>query len=418
MPPLFPALSFIALLSLSSCGSHQHLALQAPASQPAAVTTEAFARDLARTSGSGWTSGNAITTLENGGIYYPPMLEAIKNAKKTVTFETFAFMSSTPAYYFSLAMAERARAGVKVHVILDGVGSRNLGDICENILLEGGVELHMYRPYTIFRPRHSNNRDHRKILVVDGKVAFTGGAGFADGWMGHAHTSNHWRDTQYEIRGPAVAQLQHVFVNNWKELTRIELTGPDYFPPLRPAGNLTAQLTLGAPREQGDTIAHTYLLAIAAARKSILIEHSYFIPNPTLRKAIVEAARRGVRIEIIAPGGHIDVPLCRTAARLTYQELLDAGARIWEYQPTMMHGKLIVIDDHLVIAGSANFDDRSFFINDENNMHVLSRSFALEQTEMFNRDKALSTEVTPAELRGSFLQFPSKLTARLLSPQL
>jgi cardiolipin synthase len=418
MPRLFSALGLIALLCLSSCGSHQHLALQAPASQPAAVTTKAFARDLALTSGSAWTTGNDITTLENGGLYYPPMLEAIKNAKKSVTFETFAFMSSTPAYYFCLAMAERAQAGVKVHLILDGVGSRNLGDICENILREGGVELHWYRPYSIFRPRHSNNRTHRKILVVDGKVAFTGGAGFADGWMGHAHTPRHWRDTQYEIHGPAVAQLQHVFLNNWTELTGTKLTGPDYFPPLRPAGNLTAQLTLGAPHELGDTIAQTYLLAIAAARESILIEHAYFIPNPTLRNAIAAAAQRGVRIEIIAPGGHIDVPLCRTAARLTYRQLLDAGARIWEYQPTMMHGKLIVVDDHLVIAGSANFDDRSFFINDENNMHVLSRTFAREQTEMFNRDKARSTEITTADLRTNLFQLPSKLTARLLSPQL
>ena len=160
----------LLLLGLTSCG-HRHLSLRAPASPPPAVSTRAFARDLAAASGAPWTGGNDIITLENGGLYYPPMLEAIKNARKTVTFETFAFMSSTPAYYFCLAMAERARAGVKVHVILDGVGSRNLGDICKNILTEAGVDLHYYRPYNFLRPRWSNNRTHRKILVVDGNLA-------------------------------------------------------------------------------------------------------------------------------------------------------------------------------------------------------------------------------------------------------
>ncbi|MDA0768421.1 MAG: phosphatidylserine/phosphatidylglycerophosphate/cardiolipin synthase family protein, partial [Verrucomicrobia bacterium] len=382
------------------------------------VTTPTFARDLAAASGAPWTGGNDIITLENGGLYYPPMLEAIKNARKSVTFETFAFMSSTPAYYFCLAMAERARAGVKVHVILDGVGSRNLGDTCKNILTEAGVELHYYRPYNLLRPRWSNNRTHRKILVVDGNLAYTGGAGFADGWMGHAHTPDHWRDTQYEIRGPAVAQLQHVFIDNWRELTGRQLSGPDYFPLLRPAGPMKAQLTLGAPLEKGDTIAQTYLLAIAAARHSLLIEHAYFIPFPALRKAVADAARRGVRVEIITPGPHIDVPLCRTAARLSYPDLLKAGARIWEFAPTMMHGKLIVIDDHLVIAGSANFDDRSLFLNDENNMHVLDRAFAQEQIAMFERDKARSVEITPADLRAHLFNLPSRAAAHLLSPQL
>jgi cardiolipin synthase len=406
------------VLGLTSCGAHRHLSLQGPVSQPAPVHTKAFAADLARVSRASWTDGNEITTLENGGLYYPPMLEAIKQAKRTVTFETFAFMSSTPAYYFCLAMAERARAGVKVHVILDGVGSRNLGEICTNILTDAGVDLQWYRPWSFLRPIHSNNRSHRKILVVDGKVAFTGGAGFADGWMGHAHTPKHWRDTQYEVRGPAVAQLQTVFAENWLELTGQHLTGPDYYPPLRRAGSKTTQFTLGAPYEKDYSIANTYLLTIAAARKSLLIEHAYLIPNPTMKEALVNAARRGVRVEIVTAGPHIDVPLCRTAAHLSYPDLLEVGVRIWEYEPTMMHGKLIVADDHLVIAGSANFDDRSFFINDENNLHVLNRSFAAEQTAMFERDKALSRELSKEDLRSNFFQLPSRTAARLLSPQL
>lgn len=406
------------LLGLCSCGAHRHLSLRGPAVQPAPVRSKAFAADLARTSGAAWTEGNAITTLENGGLFYPPMLEAIKGAQSSVTFETFAFMSGIPAYYFSLAMAERAEAGVKVHVMLDGIGSRNIGKVCRDILLDAGVELHMYRPFSLLRPYHTNNCTHRKILVVDGTIAFTGGAGFATGWMGHAHTPKHWRDTQYEIRGPAVAQLQHIFTNNWEEVTGQQLTGPDYFPPLRQVGPELAQFTLGAPREQGDTLAHTYLLAIAAARESLLIEHSYFIPNPTLLDALVAAAQRGVRLEILTPGPHIDVALCRTAAQLTYPALLDAGARIWEYEPTMMHNKLIVVDSHLVIAGSGNFDDRSFFINDENNLHVLSDAFAREQIAMFERDKTRSREISPADLHHSIFHLPAKLMARLAAPQL
>ena len=383
-------------VTLCSCGHHRHLSLRAPAPATPPVTSPAFAEALVRTCGTPWTTGNQISTLENGGVFYPVMLEAIQGARHSITFETFAFMSSTPAYYFSLALAERARAGVKVHMILDGIGSRNLGSTCENILRKAGVELHVYRPLNLLRPRYSNNRTHRKILVVDGKVGFIGGAGFADAWMGHAQSPERWRDTQYEIRGPAVAQLQRSFLDNWRELTGTELHGPAYFPEPPPAGPLRAQVTTAAPRDGQANVASSYLLAISAARKSLLIEHSYFSPNPTLLDALLDAARRGVRIELLVPGAHTDATLIRTLGRLTYPQLLDAGIRIWEYQPTMMHGKLIVVDNHLVIAGSANFDDRSFFINDENNLHVLSPAFAREQSAMFERDKAHSREITPA----------------------
>ncbi len=349
-----------------------------------------------------WTTGNSVRTLENGDAFFPPMLRAAANAKRSITFECYTARDCQPVADFSRILAERARAGVKVHVILDAFGCWPWGDHHIADMQKAGVELKLYSPFNFFVPLRYNHRTHRRVLVVDGQIGFCGGAGWAYNWTGNAQDRGHWRDTQYELRGPVVAQLQDNFNDNWEELTGTMLTGPAYYPPLGKSGTLTAQMVAGSPMKQRDTLGSSTLLAIRAAKKSILMEHSYFLPTAEIRDAILDAAKRGVQVEIIIPGKNTDMPFAKEIMQRTLRRFMNAGVAIYEFQPTMMHGKLVAIDNQLSIVGSGNLDPRSFFINDENNLHVLSRPFAIEQRKMFERDRARSKRLTEDTLRISF----------------
>jgi len=383
-----------------------------------ALSSEQFGEAMEREAQAEWLEGNKIETLVNGAEYFPAMLEAVKSAQKTITFETFVAVDGYVTYDLVMAMCERALAGVKVHVILDGVGSRKLDERYLIALRNAGVEVELYRVFNYFRPFHGNNRDHRKILVVDGKVGFTGGAGYADCWNGNAKGKWQWRDTMYCVQGPLVAELQRGFMNNWKELRDVELDGESYFPKLKKMGALKAQVVLGAPCERGDTLGAGYLLAIDAAKKNVLIEHAYFIPNKKLRQALLRAMARGVEVDIILPNDHIDTPIVRQTSMSYWPELLEAGARIYEFQPSMMHGKLIVIDDELSIIGSGNFDDRTFFINDEINLHVLGKGFAREQRAMFEHDLKSCVQKYEKDAKARWSDLPRRWTGKLVEPQL
>jgi cardiolipin synthase A/B len=329
-------------------------------------------------------------------------------------------VSGSETFYFCQALAERARNGVKVNIILDGIGSKKLGKVCTDILVNSGCELNWYRKFTPLRLYHINNRDHRKFLIVDGKIGFTGGAGYANAWMGNASYPDEWRDTMYKVTGTGVADMQHIFSNNWEEITGQKISGPDYFPNLTHTGNMSVQNTMGAPYERGDTLGASYLLAIDAAKKSILIEHAYFAPNKRLRYAIKQACARGVNVKVIVPGDPIDSKILREASKIYWRELMKAGVEVYEYQTSMMHGKLIVIDDYLTIAGSGNFDERTLFINDEANLHVLSESLATEQKAMFYRDLKNCKRMTPkdAKVKWKPVDLFNRISAYLVMPQL
>lgn len=400
---------------LSSCGDTR---LQAVPESPSPVTSEAFAATMAAVGRSPWREGNDISTHLNGDGFFPVMLQAIGRAEKSITFESFVNKRSTPVRQFSHAFADRARAGVKVHLVLDAYGSRHFGEPSLRLMREAGVEIELYSPFRLLRPVRYNHRTHRRILIVDGEVGFTGGAGWTERWTGNARSPEDWRDTQYELRGPVVRDLQHCFNDNWQELTGRALTGADYFPPIPRAGGLTAQHVTGSPLKSGDTIGSTYLLAINAARESILIEHSYFIPPKPISEALLRAARRGVAIEIIVPGEHTDMPIDRNAASRGHRDLLEAGVRMHEFLPTMMHGKLLVVDGAFAAVGSANLDGRSFFINDENNLHVLGAEFAREQTRMFERDRARCRRLGPDDIPHRVRDLPMNIFARALAGQL
>ena len=346
------------------------------------------------------------------------MLAAVKAARHSITFETFAFVGAPITTEFSLALAAKAKAGVPVKMILDQVGSKHAGDHNISLMQEAGVDLHFYHPVNFLRPWYSNNRDHRKILVVDGKVAFTGGAGFAHVWIGNAQSEKNWRDTQYEIKGPAVARFQEAFNENWKELAGEELQGPSYFPRLSRVGNVPLQVVYDGPDDRSHPIAHGVLAAINGARESLLLQQAYFVPTRNFREALLRAAARGVKVEIMVPNHLVDSKPTRWASQNHWKELLNAGVHLYQYETTMMHSKLLVADGKVSIIGSGNFDDRTFFINEEMNLHLDSVAFAKEQTVMFRRDLKAARQITLENLKEVLEPGSKRFVARFFESQL
>lgn len=338
--------------------------------------------------------GNKVTTLLNGDEVFPAMLEAIRSARRSINFETYIYWSGTVGREFGDALSERARSGVPTHLIIDWLGSTKADEKILEAMRKAGVEIVRYRPLRWYSVDRINHRTHRKLLVVDGRVGFTGGVGIADQWLGSAQDQEHWRDSHFRVEGPVVAQLQAAFLDNWIEAEGHVLDGEAFYPQLRPVGSGFAQVFRSAPGEGSASMRLMYLLAIAAATKSILIANAYFVPDSQAVAMLVEARRRGADVEIIVPGPVLDAQIVRRASRATWGPLLQAGVRIYEYQPTMYHTKVMVVDDIWASVGSTNFDDRSFRLNDEANLNVLDAAFAREQTRVFAEDRGRSREVT------------------------
>ncbi len=355
----------------------------------------AFARDLSLLLGPPLLDGNAAEVLVNGDRIFKAMLEDIRAARSTISFETYIYWSGSIGEEFGAALAERARAGVKVHLLLDWVGSTKLDQGELDRMKEAGVEIERYHePHWSHLPR-LNNRTHRKILVVDGRVGFTGGVGIADKWRGDAQDADHWRDTHFRVRGPVVAQMQSVFNDNWTKATGRVLHGSRYFPPAEPvAGGIPAQMFSSSPSGGAESMHLMYLLAVTAAKTSIELSNSYFVPDELTIRALAEAARRGVKVRIIVPGPIIDSAVVRAASRADWGPLLEAGVQIAEYQPTMFHCKVLVVDGRFLSVGSTNFDSRSFRLNDEANLNLLDEKFAAEQVKVFEHDLSRSKVVT------------------------
>jgi cardiolipin synthase A/B len=257
-----------------------------------------------------------------------------------------------------------------------------------------GIDVQYYHPLSWHTFNRANNRTHRKTLVVDGRIGFTGGVGIADCWTGNAQDPYHWRDSHFMLEGPAVAQMQTAFMDNWVKTKGGVLHGDNYFPPLEPKGDGLAQVFISSPSAGSNSMRLMYQLAIAAARHTIRLSCSYFVPDNLALAALVEARGRGVRIQIIVPDGYIDSHVVRWASRSRWTRLLEAGAEIHEYQPTMYHCKVMIVDDLLVSVGSTNFDSRSFQLNDEANLNVLDADLARYLVDCFEKDRALSQPVT------------------------
>jgi cardiolipin synthase len=345
-----------------------------------------FRRSMGVLLGPPIVEGNKVEVLLNGDQIFASMLQAIRSAQRTITFETYIYWSETIGKEFSEALIERARAGVKVHVMLDFIGSIKMEQASMDAMKAAGVQLQRYHKPVWWKLTRMNNRTHRKLLIVDGKVGFTGGIGIADKWRGMAQDSNHWRDTHFRVEGPVVGQIQAVFTDNWTKATGVVLDGDAYFPALTTQGNHAAQMFSSSPTGGSESMHLMYLMAITAARHSIHLSNAYFVPDELAVKALVAAARRGVAVQIITPGTDIDSEVVRAASRERWGDLLKAGVKIAEYQPTMYHVKAMVVDKLLVSVGSTNFDNRSFSLNDEANLNVLDRAFATAQVDVFNDD--------------------------------
>lgn len=362
-----------------------------------AVSDDHFERVLSELMGPPFLTGNRIRTLRNGDEIFPAMLDAIAGAERTITFESYIYWSGEIGSRFARALSDKAREGVAVHVLLDWAGSDKIDDEYLRLMKEGGVEIERYHePHWYNLPR-MNNRTHRKILVVDGRIGFTGGVGIADEWRGNGLSPDQWRDTHYRVEGPVVAQMQAAFLDNWMKVRPEIRQSPAYFPALEPVATgrgAVAQMFKSSSREGSSSVHIMYLLAIAAARSSIRLESAYFVPDRVAVRELIEARRRGVDVEIIVPGELTDSDVVRHASRSSWGELLAAGVRFYEYQPAKFHCKVLVVDDLFVSVGSTNFDERSFSLNDEANLNVLDADFAREQSRIFAEDKNRSREVT------------------------
>ncbi len=351
-----------------------------------AVADPQFAREMSVMLGPAISQGNRVTALQNGVEIFPAMLAAIRAAERSITFETYIYWSGTIGKEFSEALSERARSGVPVHVTVDWAGSAKLDRALVDEMKAAGVEVEHYRPLRWYNLKRFNNRTHRKLLVVDGRIAFTGGVGIADQWSGSAQDPDHWRDSHFRAEGPVVAQFQAAFNDNWMKMTGRVLRGPEYFPELTAAGTMPAQLFIASPAGGSESMHLMYLMAVASATRTIDLEAAYFIPDQLLIEALVEARRRGVRVRILLPGPHIDSETVRISSKREWGPLLREGIEIHLYQPTMMHTKMLVVDTVLVSVGSTNFDYRSFRLNDEASLNVFDPGFAGQMTEVFEND--------------------------------
>jgi cardiolipin synthase len=374
-----------------------------------AISNPQFIRSVSALLGPSFIDGNDVKVLKNGNDIFPVMLNAIQQARQTITFETFIYWAESIGEEFADALSKRALDGLKVHVLLDWLGSVKMEQALLDKMLKAGVEIQRYHKPHWSHLSRLNNRTHRKLLIIDGEMGFTGGVGIADQWRGNASNPEEWRDTHFQVRGPVVAQMQAVFMDNWIKAQGKVLHDERYFPVLNKMGNITCQMFSSSPSGGSDSMELMYIMAITAAEESIYISSAYFVPDEMSVNALIAAAKRGVKIRIIIPGKHIDNELVRRASRAGWGDMLKADIKIAEYSPTMYHCKILIIDDLLVSVGSTNFDNRSFRLNDEANLNIMERDFALELVTVFNDDWQHSHQITYEEwlarpLKEKFLE--------------
>jgi len=350
-----------------------------------------------------------VEVLANGSTFYEAELEAIRNARRSINLEAYIFMKDGIGQRFVEALAERARAGVKVNVVVDAIGSFSTWDRTFVPLREAGGRVCWYQPIRWYTLKRFNNRTHRELLVVDGQVGFIGGAGIGDNWLTGVKSEPPWRDTVVRVTGDLVIGLQTTFAENWLEAADEILTGDDYFPncPKQTTddGHATPDeahglVVISSPSAGRSTRARVlFQMLLASAKQSIHITSPYFLPDVSVRRELIKAVRRGVAVKVVAPGDHSDHTMTRRASRRRYGELLEGGAEVYEYAPAMIHVKALIVDGVWSVVGSTNFDNRSFGLNDEVNLAAQCRPLALRLNQDFLRDLQASHRITLDEWR-------------------
>ena len=386
---IFPLLAAF-LLAQGGCG-HVQPHLEVPDLR---ISEPSFRATVVGYAGGVVVGGNRIDVLLNGDEIFPAKLDLIRAARKTITYAQYVFEEGAPAADTAQALAERCRAGVKVHVLVDAVGSLMMPSQYRDWLTEAGCELAFYRPLSPWAMDRVNNRNHRRILVADGRVGVTGGSGTSGKWSGNGRQEGQWRDTDLRLEGPVVSQLQGAFAENWLEATGVALGGKEYFPqPVEPKGRVMAQAVRSSPAGGSAEMYTMFLIAMASARQSIYITNPYFLPDDKMIDTLVGAARRGVRVVLLLPGA-IDHNLVRQASRSELGRLLEAGIEVYEYRAALLHAKTMVVDSRWATVGSTNFDRRSFALNDEINLVAYDEGIARTLERTFEQDLTRAKRVT------------------------
>lgn len=345
--------------------------------------------------------GNRAEVLVNGDRIFPAMLEAIRGARDTVNLETYVYWQGDIASELAEAICERARTGVECRVLLDGVGSAKMRPALIREMRDAGASVVRFRPPLPHLLRRAANRSHRRILVVDGRIGFTGGVGIAEEWQGDAEGPEHWRDTHMRVQGPVVRALQGAFGEHWVEATGEALVGSRQLPSLEPfEDGVPMQLVRSGARVGDTNVEVLYFLALSCAQESIDLTAAYFAPRPPFVKALCDAASRGVRVRILVPGPHIDKEVVRVAGRYVYEELLACGVEVHEYQPTMLHAKTLVVDGCWSSVGTVNFDNRSFQLHDELTLCAFNGEVAGTLVKQFEHDLTRSEPMDRERWRG------------------
>ena len=368
---------------------------------PASPDSSDFLRIIAAVSDAQIYEGIRVEVLTNGEVYYDAELDAIRQARQSINIEAYIFQKGRVGRRFVDALAERARAGVQVNIVLDGIGSFATWNSYFKDLLAAGGRVESYHPLQWQMLPRINNRTHREIIVIDGCVGFLGGAGIADHWLTGRRKQPRWRDTMFRVEGPAVTAMQSCFAENWLEASGELLTGTDYFPQCSSDGKARAMIVDSTPSAGRATRGRMlFQTLLASASRSIHITTPYFLPDYSVRQEMIRAIKeRGVEVRIVAPGKHMDHLLTRRSSRRLYGQLLEAGAEIYEYSPSMIHAKSMIVDGIWSVVGSTNFDNRSFGLNDEINLAVFDEQVAARLEEDFARDVEESVPVSLQDWR-------------------
>ena len=363
--------------------------------------------------------GNAIDVLLNGDEIFPAMLDAIRQAQHSIHLLTYIYWQGAIARRFAEELGAASARGVQVRLLVDAVGGEKMSATVVDELSHAGCKFAWFRPLRWYNIGRFNNRTHRKVMVVDGRIGFTGGVGIAEVWTGHVQDPEHWRDDHFRIRGPAVRYLQGSFGVNWRQATGEVLAGALLFPELRVAGDVRIVAIDAAPSIRISTIGFTYWLFFHGAREEIRVTTPYYVPDPRLQLGLAAAARRGLKVTLLVPGPHIDTKLVSRASKTYYRELLQAGVAIHEYQRSMIHTKTVTVDGAYALIGSPNFDTRSFGLNYEEALVVHDGVLTQTLNRSFDDDLVDAREVTLREVEGwSLWMRGCNRLARMLRAQL
>ena len=342
-------------------------------------------------------AGNSVSLLLDGAFFDALFADLVK-AKTSINFETFLSKEGEVTRKVAELLSEKARNGVSVRLMLDGSGGKHFGKESVKQMCDAGVHVCHYHPFNLTNLGKINNRTHRKIVVIDGRIGYVGGHCLVDTWLGHAEDKKHFRDVSARVEGPVVSQLQSAFVDNWIEETGAIFGGDEYFPVIEPCGETSGHVVWVSPTGAPSTMKILYYMAIAAAKKRVTIQNPYFLPDPDARKGLLEAVKRGVEVRIMLPSDTAsDSPFVQHASHHHFGTLLKGGVKIYEYQRTLLHQKVITVDGCWSAVGSTNFDDRSFEINDEVALVIHGEDMARQLEEIFEKDLKHADEKKLAE---------------------